>query len=113
MFIRNPSLGSGRSSDNRVRFVRDRRRLPTYPYLVPIEEYVPPFALMIVGLLIGEAFGDASAIGAIVGGLFVWSFFWTIRIWCEHGEAVRLLRERDRIERMARMLEELDRDRRA
>ena len=79
--------------------------------MLPVEDYIPPFALLILGIILGGLFGDESTVGVISGGLFVWGFFWTIRIWCDHGEAVRLLRERDRAERMVRMVEDLDRDR--
>ena len=81
--------------------------------MLPVEDYTPPFALLILGLVLGGLSGEESAVGVVGGGLFVWGLFWTIRIWCEHGEAIRLLGERDRVERMVRMVEELDRDRQA
>lgn len=80
--------------------------------MLPMEDYIPPFALLVVGLILGVLFGEESPIGVLAGGLFAWGFFWTIRVWCEHGEALRYLRERDRVDRMARLVEDLEHDRR-
>lgn len=77
-----------------------------------IENYIPPFSLLLLGLILGGLFGDESVVGVIGGGMFVWGFFWTIRIWGEQGEAIRLLRERDRAERMARLVEQVECERR-
>lgn len=81
--------------------------------MLPIEDYIPPFLLLAVGSLLVGIFGDNSAVGVIGGGLFVWGFFWTIRVWCDHGEAISYLRHRDRSERFERLVEEMERDRRA
>ena len=81
--------------------------------MLPIEDYIPPFLLLAVGCVLVGIFGDNSAVGVIGGGMFVWGFFWTIRVWCDHGEAINYLRDRNRSERFERLVEEMDRDRRA
>lgn len=81
--------------------------------MLPLGDYLPPFFLLTVGFLIGVVFGDQSAVGVVGGGLFAWGFFWTIRVWCDHGEAISYLRQRDRAKHSDRLVEELDRDRRA
>ncbi|MBN8868260.1 MAG: hypothetical protein J0H66_00095 [Solirubrobacterales bacterium] len=86
---------------------------PTHLSMLPMEDYIPPFFLLAVGFVLGVVFGDESAAGVVGGGLFVWGFFWTIRVWCDHGTAISYLRHRDRAERFEQLVEELDRDRRA
>lgn len=81
--------------------------------MLPIEDYIPPFLLLAVGSVLVGIFGDNSAVGVIGSGVFVWGFFWTIRVWCDHGEATSYLRHRNRSERFERLVEEMDRDRRA
>lgn len=77
--------------------------------MLSFDRYLPPFTLLILGLIAGVVFGDDSVLGVVGGGLFVWGFFWVLKIWSEEGEAVRLLRQRDREDRVRRMTEEMDR----
>lgn len=81
--------------------------------MASLTSYLPPFALLIVGLVLGELFGEESSVGVLGGGLFVWGFFWVIRIWSEEGEALRIVRARDKAERMEQLTEQVERARRS